>query len=105
MDEKGHVKFPLYWNRFQKRILNIDCDNFSQYEKVILDYLYEHLSSKKKFLSCTELLKLDTKRAEVLKYFSKFILWFLCLLLLIVVAFLNFFLVSFFCRRDGPQTF
>ena len=49
LDEKGHAKFLLYRNRFPKRVLSIDFHNLSQYEQVILDYLFEHLSSKKKF--------------------------------------------------------
>ena len=57
LDGKSRAKFPLYWNRFLKRLLSIDSYNLSQYEKVILDYLSQHLLSKKKFLSCTKLLK------------------------------------------------
>ena len=29
LDEKGHTKFPLYWNRCQKRVLSIDSCNLS----------------------------------------------------------------------------
>ena len=71
--EKVHTKIPLHWNRLPKSVFSIDSRNLSQYEKVILDCLSEHLSSKKKFLSCTKLLKWDTKRVEVLRYFNKFL--------------------------------
>ena len=77
LDEKGYAKFSLYWNRFLKRVPSIDSRSLSQYEQVILNYLFDHLSSQKKALSCTGLLKWDTNRVEVLKHLSKFLLDFL----------------------------
>ena len=29
LDEKGHAKFLLYWNRFPKKVLRVDSCNFS----------------------------------------------------------------------------
>ena len=45
LDEKGHAKFHLYWNTFQKRALSMNSHSSSQYEQVILDYLSDHLLS------------------------------------------------------------
>ena len=55
-------------------------------------------------MSYTELLKQETKRAEVLKYLNKFPSWFLCLLLSIMIAFLTFlFLYLSFVGEMAPQ--
>ena len=72
-DKKGHAKFPLFWNRFPKSVLSIEYQSLPLYDQVVLDYLSEHLSSKKKILSCNKLLKWDSKKAKVLKHLSKFL--------------------------------
>ena len=66
MDEKGHAKFPFYWNRFSKRVLSVDYYSLSSYDQVVLGFLYKHLTSEKKVLSWTNSLKWDTNRVEVL---------------------------------------
>ena len=104
MDEKGHAKFPFYWNRIEKRVLSINFHNLSQFESVILDYLFENLSSKKKIVSSTKLLKWNTKRAEVLKYLSKFLSWFLYLSFSYYDCFLTFFSCIFSLQEKWPPS-
>ena len=51
LDEKDYAKFPLYWNRIPKRVLSINYHSLSAYDQVVLNFLSEHLTSKKKVLS------------------------------------------------------
>ena len=40
LDEKGHAKFSLYWNRFPNRVLSVDYHSLPTYDQVALDFLF-----------------------------------------------------------------
>ena len=89
LDEKGHAKFPLYWNRFSKSVLSVDCHNPPHLRPSHARLFVRALDKQDEVLSCTDMLKWDSEKVKVLKHLKKFLIVF-PFLPFIMIIFLNF---------------